>query len=165
MTSQGWTNDRVETLKRLWLEGHSAGQVAKQLGGVSRNAVIGKLHRLGLTGVRAPAARPRRIAGASARSRRPMTPRRRAKPLSPPPVAALPAIGPVEPGLVRDATGLGLHVCKWPIGDPQAVDFSYCGRQALGEGPYCPTHDRVAHRPTRAAPLDRDPVLRRLLAA
>jgi len=46
----GWTDERVETLKRLWLDGLSASQIAKQLGGVTRNAVIGKVHRLGLSG-------------------------------------------------------------------------------------------------------------------
>ena len=51
-TSGGWTEDRVASLKRLWLEGLSASQIAKQLGGVTRNAVIGKVHRLGLAGER-----------------------------------------------------------------------------------------------------------------
>ena len=45
-----WTDERVEVLKKLWAEGHSASQIAKQLGGVTRNAVIGKVHRLGLSG-------------------------------------------------------------------------------------------------------------------
>eukprot|EP01037_Dinobryon_pediforme_P013111 gene13111-13213_t len=49
----GWTDDRVSTLKKLWLDGLSASQIAKQLGGVTRNAVIGKVHRLGLSGHRA----------------------------------------------------------------------------------------------------------------
>src|SRR5437764_6386009 len=53
----GWTDERVETLKKLWLEGLSASQIAKQLGGVTRNAVIGKVHRLGLAG-RATPSRP-----------------------------------------------------------------------------------------------------------
>ena len=44
-----WTNDRVEILKKLWVEGQSASQIAKELGGVTRNAVIGKVHRLGLS--------------------------------------------------------------------------------------------------------------------
>jgi GcrA cell cycle regulator len=164
MATQGWTDDRVEMLTQLWLSGHSAAQVALALGGVSRNAVIGKLHRLGLTGVRAAASRPRRIAPSAARPQRPIRwgATKRATTSSP---AAAPAPIPVEPGLVRDTTGLRLHVCKWPIGDPQAADFSFCGRRALGGGPYCPEHHRLAHRPTRAQPLDRDPILRRLLAA
>ena len=52
-----WTEERVETLKKLWTEGHSASQIANQLGGVTRNAVIGKVHRLGLSG-RATPSRP-----------------------------------------------------------------------------------------------------------
>ena len=50
----GWTDERVELLKKLWLDGLSASQIAKQLGGVTRNAVIGKVHRLGLSGRAAP---------------------------------------------------------------------------------------------------------------
>ncbi|WP_332909033.1 GcrA family cell cycle regulator, partial [Paracoccus binzhouensis] len=58
-----WTDERVETLKRMWAEGQSASQIAKELGGVTRNAVIGKVHRLGLSnrgeeGEAAPAAAP-----------------------------------------------------------------------------------------------------------
>ena len=44
-----WTDDRVEILKKMWGEGKSASQIAKELGGVTRNAVIGKVHRLGLS--------------------------------------------------------------------------------------------------------------------
>jgi GcrA cell cycle regulator len=57
-----WTDERVETLKRMWTEGQSASQIAKELGGVTRNAVIGKVHRLGLSnrnGAPMPVARPR----------------------------------------------------------------------------------------------------------
>ncbi|HEY9218643.1 MAG TPA: GcrA family cell cycle regulator, partial [Phenylobacterium sp.] len=50
----GWTEERVEILKKLWQDGLSASQIAKQLGGVTRNAVIGKVHRLGLSGRAAP---------------------------------------------------------------------------------------------------------------
>ncbi len=57
-----WTDERVETLKRMWTEGQSASQIAKELGGVTRNAVIGKVHRLGLSnrvgGVPGPATTP-----------------------------------------------------------------------------------------------------------
>ncbi|SFA56577.1 GcrA cell cycle regulator [Paracoccus halophilus] len=67
-----WTDERVETLKRMWAEGQSASQIAKELGGVTRNAVIGKVHRLGLsnrndegTEASAPAAKPAAAAAAS----------------------------------------------------------------------------------------------------
>jgi GcrA cell cycle regulator len=69
-----WTDDRVTVLKKLWLEGLSASQIAKQLGGVTRNAVIGKVHRLGLSG----RPRPRNL---PVRSTRPRAPRvRRSRP-------------------------------------------------------------------------------------
>jgi GcrA cell cycle regulator len=67
----GWTDERVEILKRLWLEGLSASQIAKQLGGVTRNAVIGKVHRLGLSG-RATPSQPSRPAFRAPRPARPM---------------------------------------------------------------------------------------------
>lgn len=72
----GWTEDRVGALKKLWLEGQSASQIAKQLGGgVTRNAVIGKVHRLGLSGRAAPS-QPARA------TFRPARPRPAAQPLS-----------------------------------------------------------------------------------
>ena len=61
--AMGWTDERVGTLKKLWLEGLSASQIAKQLGGVTRNAVIGKVHRLGLSGRAASPRRPLPVAG------------------------------------------------------------------------------------------------------
>ena len=63
MTTASWTEDRVGALKKLWLEGQSASQIAKELGGVTRNAVIGKVHRLGLSGRAAPS-QPARTATA-----------------------------------------------------------------------------------------------------
>src|SRR5277367_657825 len=68
----GWTDERVESLKRLWLDGLSASQIAKQLGGVTRNAVIGKVHRLGLSGRAAPS-QPARPAFKAPRPPRPVT--------------------------------------------------------------------------------------------
>ena len=64
-----WTDERVETLKSMWTEGKSASQIAKELGGVTRNAVIGKVHRLGLSGRAAPS-QPARTA-ATFRTARP----------------------------------------------------------------------------------------------
>src|SRR3954466_12453637 len=67
MTQMNWSEDRVEQLKTLWTEGLSASQIARALGGVTRNAVIGKVHRLGLAGRAGPSR--------SERPRRPMTPK------------------------------------------------------------------------------------------
>ncbi|HLK23243.1 MAG TPA: GcrA family cell cycle regulator [Caulobacteraceae bacterium] len=141
----GWTDDRVELLKKLWLEGLSASQIAKQLGGVTRNAVIGKVHRLGLSG-RATPSQPSRSTFKTPRPPRPIshaTPRRlepRPSPM-PPPVYFV-----EEPGSATVLT-LGAHMCKWPIGDPATDSFTFCGRRSDGDGPYCVHHARIAYQP------------------
>jgi GcrA cell cycle regulator len=144
----GWTDERVETLKKLWLDGLSASQIAKQLGGVTRNAVIGKVHRLGLSGRAAPS-HPSRPSFKTPRPPRPMslsTPRARSlEPRAHP--APAPRVPFVElPGTATVLT-LGAHMCKWPIGDPSSDDFTFCGRRAVDEGPYCADHARVAYAP------------------
>jgi GcrA cell cycle regulator len=148
----GWTEDRVGALKKLWLEGQSASQIAKQLGGgVTRNAVIGKVHRLGLSG-RATPSQPARATFRPARPRpaqptqAPSAPRR-IEAVQPRAVAApsVPAPMPDLPGTATVMT-LGAHMCKWPIGDPSSTEFSFCGRRA-SEGVYCVEHARVAYQP------------------
>ncbi len=153
----GWTDDRVGTLKKLWLEGQSASQIAKQLGGgVTRNAVIGKVHRLGLSGRAAPS-QPARVTLRPARPRpaapktefvAPSAPRRieavQPRPVVAPPTPPRPAI-PDLPGTATVMT-LGAHMCKWPIGDPSSSEFSFCGRRA-SEGVYCVEHAKVAYQP------------------
>jgi GcrA cell cycle regulator len=147
----GWTDERVEILKKLWLEGLSASQIAKQLGGVTRNAVIGKVHRLGLSGRAAPSQPsrpatfkaprlPRPIAPAAPRVRAALEPRPHAVPAPrPQPFVELPGTATV--------LTLGAHMCKWPIGDPCSSDFTFCGRRAGDEGPYCVDHARMAYQP------------------
>ncbi len=141
----GWTDERVSTLKKLWLDGLSASQIAKQLGGVTRNAVIGKVHRLGLSGRAAPSqpARPvfkaprpaRPVAAAPAPVRRP-----------PAPMMAVAAYAREDIGSATVLT-LGAHMCKWPIGDPAKDGFSFCGRRMGEDGPYCGEHAQLAYQP------------------
>lgn len=146
----GWTDERVDTLKKLWLDGLSASQIAKQLGGVTRNAVIGKVHRLGLSGRAAPS-QPARPVFKAPRPARPVqsapaVPRRVAEPA---PVAVQTLPTPVhrieEPGSATVLT-LGAHMCKWPIGDPSSDGFTFCGRRAGEIGPYCREHAQVAYQ-------------------
>jgi GcrA cell cycle regulator len=158
MSQADWSDDRVTTLKALWLDGLSAAQVAKSLGGVTRNAVIGKIHRLGLSGRAAPT-RPGRVRAGPAP--RPPAAARRHRPKVFPATVAAPA-APEGPGTIASMTALGAHTCRWPIGDPKAQDFSFCGR--LANGPYCPAHKAQAVRPATAWRADRDPVVRRALA-
>ena len=154
----GWTDERVDVLKKLWLDGLSASQIAKQLGGVTRNAVIGKVHRLGLSGRAAPS-QPARPAFKAPRPARPVTtatpsaPRRVAEPVAQTPAAAAPLPTPVmrieEPGSATVLT-LGAHMCKWPIGDPSSEGFTFCGRRSSEGAPYCVEHARVAYQPQQA---------------
>ncbi len=159
----GWTDERVDVLKKLWLDGLSASQIAKQLGGVTRNAVIGKVHRLGLSGRAAPSQPARQVFKAPRPARpvttaTPSTPRRVAEAAAP--TAAISghmttggAAPPThimrieEPGSATVLT-LGAHMCKWPIGDPSSDEFTFCGRRA-SEGVYCGDHARIAYQPAQ----------------
>jgi GcrA cell cycle regulator len=150
----GWTDERVELLKKLWQDGLSASQIAKQLGGVTRNAVIGKVHRLGLSG-RATPSKPQRTVFKAPRPARPVAaapsaPRRIAEPVSPTSLAPVPRPQIDEaPGTATVLT-LGAHMCKWPIGDPSLDSFTFCGRRSEETGPYCHEHAMVAYQPAQS---------------
>lgn len=161
-----WTEERVETLRRLWAEGLSASQIAAQLGGVSRNAVIGKVHRLKLSGRgRNPAAparqkKPAQPAPAKApprpaHSQRPIAPSVGATALQaqfdPEPIVREPVRTPAST-VVPISRNLQLiqlneRTCKWPIGDPLAEGFHFCGNDCGETGPYCRYHARIAFQP------------------
>ncbi len=165
-----WTDERVELLKKLWTEGLSASQIAAPawLQGVTRNAVIGKVHRLNLSG-RAPQPRstapraprkprepshPGRSTGMPSHAHRPATrrsspscaPRRsratwRCRNRSPVRLVDLPKDGRVTILHLSDKT------CKWPIGDPGHEDFCFCGHGPRDGSPYCEYHARLAYQP------------------
>ena len=162
----GWTDERVELLRKLWQDGLSASQIAKQLGGCSRNGVIGKVHRLGLSG-RATPSKPQRTVFKAPRPARPASaspsaPRRIVSTIamSPGVAQAMPAhlhTGPAPPvRYVDEAPGsatvltLEAHMCKWPIGDPMLEGFTHCGRRREDGGPYCHEHASVAYQPASA---------------
>ena len=144
----GWTDDRIETLKKMWAEGLSASQIARALGEVTRNAVIGKVHRLGLSG-RASPARVERARPVS--QARPML---RAAPQHIQAVEEPLEPMPENPVSVLDLTG---SVCKWPIGDPSEANFRFCGRKSRANAPYCEAHARMAYQPAQNR-KDRDRV-------
>ena len=141
----GWTDDRVVLLKALWLEGLSAAAVARRLGGVSRNAVIGKVHRLGLSGRAAPAKPCRALATLPRSSRSPAG--GRPPPLPHPPVARSRVVTlAVAHGELVPLLQLSGARCRMPIGDPQVEGFGFCGAPAT-RGPYCATHGALAFQP------------------
>jgi GcrA cell cycle regulator len=163
-----WTDERVELLKKLWTEGLSASQIAGRLGaGVTRNAVIGKVHRLNLSG---RAQQPRQAAPRAPRKQRepslpghgngrPSMPTAGATALKPmsrteaqPRPVALPEPEPLRlVDLPKDGRVTILHLsdktCKWPIGDPGAEDFCFCGHNPREGSPYCEYHARQAYQP------------------
>ena len=137
-----WTDEKVEKLKELWTKGHTASQIAESLGGTTRNAVIGKAHRLNLE-----ARAPSKQSGASTTSqnrpikRGPAPTSRKAKFQS---ILLDKNFEPENPKSLEDLTD---QTCKWPIGHPNEDKFYFCGRKPEGEFPYCKLHVLYAFQP------------------
>lgn len=160
----GWTEERVELLKKLWADGLSASQIAGRLGDVTRNAVIGKVHRLGLAG-RATTSRMRAARPRNRVSHLPLRPTRvqyrthgnvALKPVFLPvekPAVALTVVPSVVeelniPTALRvDLLDLKECMCRWPVGDPQDENFHFCGRPKAAGVSYCEHHARMAFQP------------------
>ncbi|GAA0568861.1 GcrA family cell cycle regulator [Caenispirillum bisanense] len=113
-----WNDERIELLKSLWAEGLTTGEIGKRLG-VSKNAVVGKAHRLGLKGRPSPIKRTRK--------------------------AAKPEAPAKKPDPVPSLVDLAAHTCRWPIGDPREPGFHFCGKPALAGKPYCAEHAAIAY--------------------
>jgi GcrA cell cycle regulator len=157
-----WTDERVELLKKLWADGLSASQIAAELGGITRNAVIGKVHRLGLSGrakspsssvprVRKPrsAGHMMRVSRSSMRGNTALAYDYEAEP---------------EPELIdipveqrKTLLELTEKTCKWPIGDPGGGEFYFCGGESATDLPYCIHHSRIAYQPANDRRRDKRP--------
>lgn len=148
----GWSDERVSLLKRLWAEGLSASQIEEEFGCIfSRNAIIGKIHRLGLSG---------RVTV----KRKPQLPR----PVTPVPVPI--EVQPITPPLIEDAPeaedtapvsdaasrwagapqavlDLAANQCRWPLGHPREPDFAFCPNTAIDGRPYCMDCHKLAYQP------------------
>ena len=149
MSSSSWTAERITTQTGLWRLGQSAAQIAHALGGVSRNAVIGKIHRLGLARRVAPS-KPGAPSVSARRVR--TTPRKTPSPPPRTPPTAPAAIAPRRAKVVVEAVArifdtaaLTARVCRWPIGDPRTERFGYCGAWAPVLSPYCADHRAIAY--------------------
>ena len=139
-----WTSERVELLKQQFEEGLSCRQIAASIG-VSRNAVIGKLTRLGLT--RGPGNGELRATPAKPRATK-SGPRQQYQMLqvvfeNEQPVGD----GPVESAQPCSLFELSEQRCRWPISTPGADDFCFCGNMPLDGVPYCAGHSRLAYKP------------------
>jgi GcrA cell cycle regulator len=137
--SVGWTDERVEQLKSLWNEGLSASQIARVLGGVTRNAVIGKVHRLGLAGRAGPAR--------SERPRNSITHKSVARIAVPEPPVVEEDPVTLEDGHFATVLTINDRMCRWPIGDPAENEFHFCGHKPRSGSPYCEAHARKAYQP------------------
>ncbi len=148
-----WNDEAIARLRALWEEGHSTAEIGRRLG-VSKNAVVGKAHRLGL------AARPSPIRREpSGKTRRPavrrvvgstLPPLPAASPLPelPPPLAApRPVVAaPPAPRIVAQPRAGGrLQACCWPLGEPGTRSFRFCDAESLAGKPYCAEHAQLAY--------------------
>ncbi|PSH68425.1 GcrA cell cycle regulator [Phyllobacterium brassicacearum] len=163
-----WTDERVEQLKKLWADGLSASQIAAQLGGVSRNAVIGKVHRLKLSGrgkTTSTQTRSKKVNTGVSGSQRSggsahMTSRVVNRSVGATALQTEYSTDLVPHTITKTVTDvvvpisrrlelvqLSERTCKWPVGDPLQPDFNFCGNDVGESGPYCTYHSRLAYQP------------------
>jgi len=153
-----WTDERINTLKRLWARGESASLIAATLGSVTRNAIIGKVHRLGLSG-RATMSRDnksRRQARARRKDPRPVQPTKTRAAVA----SLFSTPDPLPPQQVTDVARVSLvdigdHQCRWGVGDPKHANFGFCGADKVPGLPYCSHHARRAYEPKGNRNADR----------
>ena len=124
-----WTEEKVEKLKKLWAEGLTTGEIGRALD-MSKNAVVGKAHRLGLESRPSPIKRDEESISKKEDSK------------------LKKANFSKQAKSVEDfvtLTDLTLHSCRWPIGDPKDKEFHFCGKEAILGKPYCAEHIMVAY--------------------
>ncbi len=149
-----WTDEAVEELKRMWDKGMTTGQIAKVLN-VTKNSIIGKVHRLCLTARPSPIkksdnSKDTKKATKSTKAEKETT---KATPVKSTKCAKKPlaeeCIQPVAPVVVEETNiplvKLDNHTCRWPIGDPKDEDFCFCGKRIKTGQTYCEEHAAVAY--------------------
>ena len=161
-----WTEQQIQMLKDMWGHGFSASEIAGRLGGgLTRNAVIGKAHRLKLSSRPSPIAGSEEEAGrlAAMSTGMPKSSRKRVmlRPLPVLPVAPTTTVKAINNKGSASAfssfdnikrtegvavTKAGERHCRWPVGDPRSPDFRFCGCMAYEGLPYCIDHARVAYQ-------------------
>ena len=138
-----WTPEKVEKLKELWGKGQTASQIAEIIGGLSRNAIIGKAHRLNLSAkIRARSStNNQNYYNPNSESENSQKRVKKSK------FKSLIIEKDFEPENPRQLEDLTEEVCKWPIGHPDEDSFYFCGRNSLKEFSYCKLHILYAFQP------------------
>ena len=132
-----WTYERVEKLKQLWEEGLTASRIATELGEVTRNAVIGKAHRLGLSGRMVS---KKSNSGVSIIRKKKVNINQSQKIIDISPDIDEP-MNPTAFQDIRDG------LCRWPLGEPEELNFKFCGRITREGVVYCQSHYKQAYQP------------------
>ena len=139
-----WTEEKVAKLKELWGKGNTASQIAEIIGGISRNAVIGKAHRLNLSAkikTRSAASNENFNNSVGNKNSKLINKGRRNK------FKSLLIDKDFEPENPKQLEELDENSCKWPIGHPDENNFYFCGRTSLKDFSYCKLHLLYAYQP------------------
>ena len=143
MLIMSWTEEKVAKLKELWGKGNTTSQIAEIIGGISRNAVIGKAHRLNLSAkIKTRTATSTENFESSIDDKKIKNRRsRRSK------FKSLIIDKDFEPENPKQLEELDENSCKWPIGHPNEKSFYFCGRSSLKDFSYCKLHLLYAYQP------------------
>jgi len=138
-----WNEEKVEKLKKLWGKGSTASQIAEIIGGISRNAVIGKAHRLNLSSKikTRNASSSQNLGNSSEENSSKQRGGRKSK------FQSLIIEKDFEPENPKKLEELDEGSCKWPIGHPEEQSFYFCGRSSLKDFSYCKLHLLYAYQP------------------